>query len=53
MDESEAKVLAYMAFPAQHRAKLHSTNPLKQLNKKVKRRSVVVGYFRTRTASSV
>ena len=26
MDESEEDVLAYMAFPAQHRTKLHSTN---------------------------
>src|SRR3982074_2783570 len=28
MDEAETDVLAYMGFPAQHRAKLHSTNPL-------------------------
>ncbi len=28
MDEAEADVLAYMSFPAPHRAKLHSTNPL-------------------------
>ena len=27
MDEAEADVLAYMQFPAQHRAKIHSTNP--------------------------
>ncbi len=27
MDEAEADVLAYMSFPAPHRAKLHSTNP--------------------------
>jgi transposase-like protein len=26
-------VLAYMGFPAQHRAKLRSTNPLERLNK--------------------
>ena len=33
MNDSEPDVLAYMAFPAQHRTKLHSTNPLERLNK--------------------
>jgi putative transposase len=45
MDDSEADVLAYMTFPSQHRAKLHSTNPLERLNGEIKRRTEVVGIF--------
>ena len=32
-------------FPYQHRTKLHRTNPIKRLNKEVKRRADVVGIF--------
>ena len=45
MDDAEADVLAYMGFPAQHRAKLHSTNPLERLNGEIKRRSDFIGIF--------
>lgn len=50
MDDAEADVLAYMGFPAQQRAKLHSTNPLERLNGEVKRRTEVVGIFPSEAA---
>jgi len=45
VQDAEAEVLAYMAFPQEHWTRLYSTNPLERLNKEVKRRTSVVGIF--------
>lgn len=45
MDQAETDVLAHLHFPAAHRLKIHSTNPLERLNKEVKRRANGVGIF--------
>ena len=50
MDEAETDVVAYMQFPARHRAKIHSTNPFERLNGEIKRRSDVIGIFPSEAA---
>jgi transposase-like protein len=47
MDDAQAEVLAFAAFPRVHWTKVWSTNPLERLNKEVKRRARVVGIFPT------
>jgi len=50
MDNAEADVLAFMTIPKEHRVKAHSTNPLKRINGKIKRRTNIVVAFRNRAA---
>lgn len=45
LDTAEEDVLAYMTFPKEHRAKIHSTNPIERLIGEIKRRTEVVGIF--------
>ena len=48
LTEAETDILAYYAFPAEHRRQVWSTNSLERLNKEVSRRCDVVGIFPSR-----
>jgi len=45
LEAAEDDLLAFMAFPAEHRTKLRSTNPLERVNREIGRRSDVVGIY--------
>ena len=52
MDAVEPDVLAHMAFPAEHRTRIASTNPLERLSREIKRRHRVCRLFTAQVSFS-
>ena len=51
INDSETDVLAREDFPAQHRVKIHATNPVERMNKKVKPTPALIEVFPSQIAA--
>jgi len=47
LEEAEEEILAYMAFPREHWAQIHSTNPLEDLTGKFAVERMLFAYFQS------